>query len=206
MEKSYFKIIGITITALVFVSSCANTKIVSSWKMPNKEVKIDQLRKVLVVALFDKQTTMRKAEDEMVSYLQGSGVASYNYLSDNYNTKDEVALHNKLKKDSFDGAITMRLVDVEQETVYTPSNVQYYPSYNRTFSGYFIRNYGYSYTPGYYTNTQNYIVETNIYSIKENKIIWTGITKSTKPNGVNKMTDEIVAVIYKKLKVEKFIY
>lgn len=202
---NYKPILIFIILLCAFTLNCTYTKIVSSWKLPNKNIEIGTLSKVLVVAFFNSNTAIRTAEDDMVRYLNGKGVAAYNYLSNNYNTNNTKALYAKLKQDNFDGAVTMRLVDIEQETTYTPSNVQLYPNYNRSFSSYYYRNWAFTNTPGYFATTKLYIVETNIYSLKDDKIIWTGTTQSTKPDGLNKMTKEIVKVIHQKMKKEKFI-
>ena len=103
------------ITVLV---ACNSTRITSSWHEPDKQVSLNKLDKVLVVALFKTETARHKSEDQMVAFLKGKGVASYNYLDAGFNKKNEQALRDKISKDGFDGAITMRLVDVEKEKNY----------------------------------------------------------------------------------------
>ena len=49
------------------------------------------------------------------------------------------------------------------------------------------------------------LVETNVYSIKMDKIIWSGLTETTDPNGVKNMTEEVAKVVYKKMVKEGFI-
>jgi hypothetical protein len=44
-----------------------------------------------------------------------------------------------------------------------------------------------------------------VYSIKEDKIIWSGLTETTNPDGVESMTNEIVKTVYKKMVKEGFI-
>ncbi|MDI9363904.1 MAG: hypothetical protein QM541_03060 [Flavobacterium sp.] len=193
------------LTGLVLLAACSSTKIVSSWHEPNKTITITNLNKVLVVALFKNETTKHKVEDEMVSYLVGKGVVSYNYLNDNFNKKNEDAIRKAIKADGFDGAITMRLIDVDKEQVYTPENTSLYPKYYRIFSGYYFRTWGYSYTPGYYTTTKTYTIETNVYSIKEDKIIWSALTETTDPKGIDQMTEKIASLVYKKMQHEGFV-
>ena len=189
---------------LIIHSSCVSTTIISSWKEQNKQIEIGKLHKVLVVALFKDETNRRKAEDQMVIYLKGKGIVSYNYLDDNISAKNEEAIRDKIKTDGFDGAITMRLIDVDKEKTYTPGNITSYPSYYQTFGGYYYRNWNYYRTPGYYSTTKTYTIETNVFSIKEDKIIWTGITQTTNPEGVNKLTEEVTKVVYKKMVSEGF--
>jgi hypothetical protein len=158
-----------------------------------------------VVALFKSETNRHKAEDEMVAYLKGKGVVSYNYLDDDFNRQNEDEIRKKIRNDGFDGAITMRLMDVEKDKFYSPTTLSSYPIYYRTFSGYYYRNLPYYSQQGYYTTTKTYTVETNVYSMKEDKIIWSAITATTDPSGVDKMMDEITKVVYKRMKSEGFI-
>lgn len=189
----------------IATSSCTSTKIISSWREPNKEVAVSSLKKVLVVALFKDETSRHKAEDQMAGYLNGKGIVSYNYLNESFDKKNEEVLRERIKADGFDGAVTMRLVDVDKEKIYTPGNTSLYPSYYRNFSGYYYRSYSYFTDPGYYSTTKTYTIETNVYSIKEDKIIWSALTKTTDPEGVQKMTEEVAKVVYKKMLKEGFI-
>jgi len=131
-------IIATLIVINIINTSCSSTIFASSWREPDKTVSIEKLNKVLLVALFQDETSRRKA-------------------------------------DGFDGAVTMRLVDVDKEKTFTPGNVTYYPT------------------------TKTYTIETNVYSIKEDKIIWSGLTETTNPEGVKKMTEKVSEAVFKKM-------
>ena len=191
--------------ATIATVACSSTKITSSWREPDKVLTINKLNKVLVLALFNNETNRHKAEDQMAGYLKGKGVVSYNYFSDKFNRTNEDAIRERIAADGFDGAVTMRLIDVEKEKIYLPSNQPLYPAYSRNFPAYYYRNYGYYQQQDYYRTTRIYTVETNVYSIKENKIIWSALTKTTDPEGVNKLTDEIAEVVYKQMIKEGFL-
>ncbi|WP_143055576.1 hypothetical protein [Flavobacterium terrigena] len=189
----------------MLINSCSSTRITSSWRDPNKQIRSGDWNKVLVVALLQSDTNRRRAEDEMVTYLHGKGITSYSYLNDEINPKNEEAIRNKIKKDGFDAAITMRLIDVDKEKIYTPEQHYMYPTYYSGFVGYYYRGWVHYSTPGYYTVTKKFIIETVIYSIPDDKIIWSGITETYDPIGVKKLTDEIALVIRKKMIEEGFI-
>lgn len=174
----------------------------SSWKDDTKTKPMD---KILVVALFKTETNNRNAEDEMVKYLNGKGMQSYKYLGPRFNKNNENNMRDKAKKDGFDGAVTIRLIDVDKEQTYQPTNFSTYPQYYQNFNDYFFRMYPYNTTPGYYETTKTYTYESNIYSLDDNKIVWTGISKTTNPDGIEKMTKEIVKVVYKEMFNEGFI-
>lgn len=202
MKKISLWVIG----SVLLLTSCSSTRIVSSWKQPNKQVNLEKLHKVLVVALLNNELNRHKAEDQMVAYLQGKGVASYNYLTDDFNKNNEKALQKKIKEGGFDGAITMRLVDLDKDSVYYPGSFNTnYPNYYRNFDGYYYRNFELFNTPGIYAMTRTYTIETTVFSIKEDKLIWVGITKSVNPKGIQKMTNEIASVLYRKMRKEGFV-
>jgi len=198
-------ILPAVLMAVITFASCTSTKITSSWREPDKAVAVSALSKVLVVALFKDETSRHKAEDQMAGYLNGKGIVSYNYLKESFDKKNEDALREKIKADGFNGAVTMRLVDVDKEKIYTPGNTSLYPSHYRNFSGYYYRSFSYFSNPGYYSTTKTYTIETNVYSIKEDKIIWSALTKTSDPDGVQKMTEEVAKVVYKKMIKEGFI-
>lgn len=202
MKNKYYILFAFLI---VLTTSCSSTQITSSWRDPDKQIHAGDWKKVLVVALLRNETNRRRAEDEMVKYLHGKGITSYSYLGENFNPKNEEALRNKIKDEGFDAAITMRLIDVEKEKVYTPEQHYMYPMYYRNYSHYYYRSWSYYSTPGYYTITKKFIIETVIYSIPDDQIIWSGITETYDPAGVEKLTDEIAYAIHKKMLEEGFI-
>jgi len=191
--------------ASAFLISCSGTQITSSWRDPEKHIHSGDWKKVLVVALLKNETNRRRAEDEMVTYLHGKGVTSYSYLGESFNPKDDEALRTKIKKDGFDAAITMRLIDIDKEKVYTPAQHNSYPVYYDDFGRYYSRNWSFYNTPGYYTVTKKFVIETIIYSIQDDKIIWSGITETYDPQGVEKLTDEIASAIRRQMRKEGFI-
>lgn len=198
-------IIYIGIVAYCLVASCTPTRLVSSWRNPDKQITIGSLNKILVVGIFKSPTANRIAEDNMAAYLHGKGIVSYNYLKGDIDRKNETAIYNAISKDGFDAAITMRLIDVDKDKVYVPGMMSTYPSYYSNFNAYYARSLHNAFTPGYYTTTKTYNVEINVYSIKDNSIIWIGLTQTTNPDGVQKLTNKIAKTVYKHMVKEGFI-
>ncbi len=196
---------AIAILCFGILLSCRTTKIASSWKEPNKQVDIQNLKKVLVVAMLKSENARRKAEDEMVKFLDGKGIPSYSYLKDSFNRADEKALRTKIKADGFDGAITMTLMDVERERMYTLSYVGIYPGNPISFTNYYYSHWPGNIRDGYYLTTKIFTVEIAIFSILDDQIIWTSETKTVNPDGVVKLTNEIAKVLQKRMLKEGFI-
>jgi len=97
------------------------------------------------------------------------------------------------------------LIDIDKEKVFIPEQQNLYPMYYQNFSGYYHRGWAFYTSPGYYSLNKTFIVETVVYSIKEDKIIWSGITESFNPDGVVNMTSDISKLIYKKMLAEGFV-
>jgi hypothetical protein len=126
-------------------------------------------------------------------------------LKSNFNISNEEVLREKIKKDGFDGAITMRLLDVERERTYTLSYIGPNGWNPISFPNYYYRNWPSNQGPGYFLITKTFVVEIAIFSIIEDKIIWTSETRTVNPDGVDKMTKEISKTLYKRMVKEGFL-
>lgn len=187
---------------VIGISSCTSTRIEQKWRDPEVTVDISQLNKVLVVALMTNESTRRSTEDQLCKLLHGKGVASYNYLTKDITKEREENIRNLVKDQGFDGVIMMRLTDVEKDVKYVPGN---YPMYYGRFWGYYWNAWNAFYDPGYYKTTRTYRVETNVYSLKRDKLIWSGVTSTVDPSGVNKLMQSASNTVYKEMKKEGFI-
>ncbi len=196
---------------VLFLMSCwvlagctPSTTLKSSWRDPDTQVKMGQFSKVLVVAFVKNESSRRIVEDDLAKLLKSKGIPSYQYLGQN-SKLTETELAAKIQEDSFDGAIVMRLIDTEKETEYVPGTGTY-PSYYGGFGSYYGRAYGGYYDPGYYKENKIYSVETNLYSLKTNKLIWSGVTNTVNPTDIDKTIGDIAKVITEEMKKQGFLY
>jgi hypothetical protein len=179
----------IPISLIGFMFACGpSTKLEKSWADPSFNSTTKPFTKVLIIAPLKDAASQRSAEDKIAKQLkQGVGVQSYSYLSAADTNKNVVDA--KLIKDGFDGIITMQLKEVEKSTSYVQGSS--YGGYHG-YRGY----YGYgSYSPGYYEENKTFMVETNLYSIRENKLLWSGTTSSLNPTSFEKTMDQIIYTI-----------
>lgn len=185
--------------------SCTSTKITSSWRDPKRHVHMEELNKVLIIALIENEANRYKAEHQIVKYLEGKGVVSHDYLDASMNGKSDEEIMKKIKSDGFDGIVLMYLLDVDKERIYMPEEINYNQNSSVNFGEYYLRNHQRYLREGSYITTKTYILETVIFSLKDNTIIWSGITKTFEPSGIKRMTNEISKVIYKQMIAEGFI-
>lgn len=204
--------------SLLFLASCSSgTAIVSSWKDPEVTNANTEFKKIMVVALVKNEATRRIVENRITA-IGPKFVSSYSILNGNDLglTKDQKL--KILKDENYDAVVTMRLVDTVKETSYVPgtNTSMYYGGYGGMYGGYgayggFGGWYGmYSpnyYDPGYYQDTTSYLVETNVFSLKSDKLIWTGTTKSANISSqdIGLLVDSIIATVMVEMKKDGFI-
>jgi hypothetical protein len=188
------------------LNACAPaTRIDKSWRDPNTTITDSSFSKVLVAALLKNETTRRVVEDQLIQRFNGKGVASYRYFTDKELTEAKAAgFKDKLITEGFDGAVVMRLINVDKETSYVPGTATF-PPYYGGFGPYYFNSWSTFYSPGYYTTDKIYNVETNVYSFKQDKLIWSGITSTVNPAKTEKMFSEISDVVAAKMRGEGFL-
>ncbi|WP_026729457.1 hypothetical protein [Flavobacterium denitrificans] len=197
------------LTAVLSLSGCgSNTSIVNSWRDPDVTVTQEQFKKVLVVALVKDEASRRITENRIASS-NPIFKTSYQYL----NATSQLTQEQKLKilqDENFDGVVTMRLVSKEKEVNYVPGSYtgMYYGGFDGMYSGVYGYGFGnwygmyspYFYDPGYYQETTSYMVETNIFSLKQNKLIWTGTTESQYVTDLGQTVDAIMQAVVKEMR------
>src|SRR3954470_7089922 len=179
---------------IVFFAACSpSTKMEKTWTDPSfTPASAKSFNKVLVMGLLKDESTRRIAEDKMVAQFKNvKAVQSYSYLQPS--DTDRNMVEQRLKKDSFDGVVVMRLADVQKSTSYVPGT---------GYGGW----YGYRYaSPGYYQEDKTFYVETDIYSLEANKLLWSGTTSSLNPSKLDKTLDEIIAALKEQMKKQGLI-
>jgi len=184
----------------LMLASCSSTKLEKSWADPSFNAATTQpFKKVLIFAPLKDAASQRTAEDKIAAQFKekGAAVPSYTYLQ--ASDTNQTILDQKLIKDGFDGVISMQLKEVEKSTSYVQGTT--YGGYHG-YRGY----YGYgAYSPGYYTEDKTFMVETNLFSIRDNKLLWSGTTSSLNPTSFDKTIDEIINTIKYELQKKGFL-
>lgn len=200
------KILILFVLIVLFIGCGTTAHIEKSWRDPEVTVNVSQLHKVIVVALLKNEATRRSTENKLAAMLNGKGVPSYNYLTRDIREEGEGRIRAQLTNEGFDGAIIMRLADVDKDIHYVPGTYSTYPGFYGRFWPYYWNTWPHYYQPGYYESTKTFTVETNVYSfVNDNKLIWSGITTSVDPQNVDKLMQASAKAVFKKMKEEKFI-
>lgn len=204
MNKIILAFLGLSL-----LIACSSTQIVSSWKEPGTTISANQIDKIVFIALVKNEPNRKVVEDKLASLANGKGLASYTFIQGSeLSDSDKTAITQRLKAEGADLVVIMRLLDVEEETRFVPSSgmnayggapgyMGYWAVYSHAAPMY--------YSPGYYTTDKKYWVETKVYSVDQEKLLWSGTTASMNPSEIESTTQEIVEAVIDKMKEEGFL-
>jgi hypothetical protein len=186
------------VAALASVVACAATRIETQWKDPAATAEDFAFQRVIAIAQVEDGTTRRVAEDEIVRVLlagprakaRGMEAAPSYPLIAAEALGDVAAMRAKVEAGGFDGAVVMRLISSEERVTYVPG--RYETMWGRVVS----------YDPGYTTVDQIVRVETSLYSIAQQKRLWSGVTRSFNPADLPDLVHEVAHAIGKELEAQ----
>ncbi|MHC4986269.1 MAG: DUF4136 domain-containing protein [Planctomycetota bacterium] len=182
--------IGSVAVALVGLAGCNSTVLTNSWAAPDAGPITFQ--KIAVVCIAEEGNTRRTAEDAMVRQIhRAEAVPAYQLIPD-AQLRDAGMVQQRLADAGFDGAMTVRIVDVRREVTYVPES---YPSHYRRFGGYYGEAWGGSYrrSPSYVDEVVQ--IETNIYLVENGKLIWGGTSESFNPGDIETLMKDLAVTI-----------
>lgn len=191
-------------TALV-LAACATTTVRSSWTAP--DAARTPLSKIAVFAIGPNRERARVAE-AVVAHRIGSIAQPAHLLLKPEEEGDQAKVEARLRQLGYDGAVTMRLLAVEDRRTYVPPTVMaagpgpIMPGYVPGLG--FYNYYGLAYqqvyvTPGYVAQYKEVVVETIAYSLKRNEALWSGVTETVDPDSVADGASEIGDAIVREL-------
>jgi hypothetical protein len=188
---------GAAVLLGLMLASCGgSTQLVETWAEPTYQPK--PTPKVMVVGLGENERRVKGFEDIFSGYftarkievVKGSDLKAIN-------VPDVEAFKKIVKESGSDLVVISKLVDVEHETVYHPGTTSYVP-----VTGYYGMGYYYSSSyamvndPGYISTSKVYKVETNVYDVATEKLVWSGLSKTTDPadfeDGINSFASVVV--------------
>jgi hypothetical protein len=185
-------LLGLAIAA----ASCATTEMTSTWTDPT--AKGAALSKVAVVCMTKDPGLRRMAEDTAASNLAGAqAVPSYQVLGDT-DLKDREAVKNKLRTAGFNGVLIMRLAGITEQV--TAVGGPY-----GTFDGYYDWAGAAVYAPGYLETDTTVHVVSNLYSLDQNKLIWSGVSQTFDPASSKQFMTDVSKAVAKSLEKDRLI-
>jgi len=198
------------VTAVLALSACASGGFVSSWKAPDAAPLELRGSKVAAIVMMNNEASRRAAEDALareISARGAQGVAMYTILP-GAKPDDEEAARYALEKAGVAGAVVMRPVGVEKEV--SSSSVMYTdPMHRGYWGGYYGHGWSSAWGPmttgGELRTDTIVVVETLVYSLKQNKLVWGGQSRTTNPKNVDELVHKLAAAAAKELEKQGLI-
>ena len=192
------QILGSLIAAALLLGGCAATQIVNQWSDPSYAAA--SFKRILVIGV-SKQTSIRRTfEDEFVAQLRAAGadaVPSYE-LTPESGPVEESRLARAVRQAGADAVITTRLVRVERQAEYIPGTYGPYGPYG-PYPGFGYYRWYSSAWVGFYEPPRLhfydiYTSETSLHDVRNDRLVWSGIAKTTQLGDIRKEIKEYVDV------------
>jgi hypothetical protein len=200
------------ILAAIVMPACATTAFVSTWKAPDAAPLQLSGSKVAAVAMVQNEAARRAAEDALARELTArgaQGVPMYSIQPD-ARPDNEQAVRAAVEGAGVHGVVVMRPVGKDKEIVSTPT-MYAGPTYGGYWGGYYGYGWGSPWAYGgpvaggeIHTNTI-VSIETLVYSLRQNKLVWAGQSKTTNPTGVDQLVKETSALVAQELRKQGLI-
>jgi aryl carrier-like protein len=195
-------VVGLVVLSLG-LSSCSDTRLVTSWHQPGVTIDKRNLDRLLVIALIKDDATRRQTEDRLVAFSAPHGVASYQYLGNDVEAINDPGVNDRLIRDGIDGILIMRLMDREKEQVWVPGMMMQpmmmSPWGFHGMGGPMWNN------PGFMTVDVTYVIQTNVYKTEPSQLLWSGTTTTVNPNRLVNSINEVTRVVYKQMVKDGFV-
>lgn len=180
------------------VTACAgpSTTVDQVWTSPVARAE-PPLQKVATIFITDNLTMRHAGEDRLARDLAARGVTAtpaYAIFRDGAQTEQELpAIKAKLREMGYDGVVTMRIVDREQQLEAVPGTFDAYWGY---WGGGYWGGPGWgAYSPGYLYTETIYKIETAAYSLRDGRLVWSAVTRTVDPTNADEMVEQTTQLV-----------
>jgi hypothetical protein len=206
-KKALGRLLVLTICVLSMMG-CARSKLVQSWHEPAFQDK--PLGKILVLGVFKNDLDRRLYEDGVVMALEKGkrqAVTGYSLMPNpsDYDEKEEIIA--AVQKTNADAVLIATLKGVGKEEKYTPPRVSYEPTmgFGHGMYDYYTVSYNRVVTPGYTVTNTIVRLEATVFSVKTEKMVWAGATRSVNPESRKRLVKETTGLIVDDMKKAGFL-
>jgi hypothetical protein len=193
----------IVVATALTAFACATT-FQSTWRSPDARPLHLAGRKVAAVFVNRDPALRRRAEDAMardISARGAQGVPAYTILSES-EAQDRDAAKARFGQLGFSSAVVMRIVGSETEYTYEPAFWDG-PNYHHFWGGYWGWGWGMVWEPGYLRTDKIVKVETLVYSLEQNQLVWSGVSRTFNPSEIEGFISELAAAASKQMASER---
>ncbi|MFL5606552.1 MAG: hypothetical protein ACJ8AD_08915 [Gemmatimonadaceae bacterium] len=183
--------------AAVFIAALAcgggATSLATTWSAPAAERL--PFHRVLATFVSVDAPLRRSMEDRLAARIPSS-FAAYRSVPE-LSFSDRELSRDQLRGKLFDGAVVMRVVDVQNVETYRPGNT-WYSSYPR-FYDFWGTSWTVARAPGHVVTGRTVFVETVIYSLSDDRLVWAGRTATENPSSMAELAERTVDAVAREL-------
>ena len=198
----------ILLGALILSGCASSSAFTSTWKSP-EAVPLEFKGKKVVAAVIAKDEERRRlAEDRMAQQIAARGAEGRTMYSllPRATAGDEQAIRTALEAANVKGLIVMEPIFVNREVHVTPA---YEGGGSASLWG---SSYGAGFAVSYsspreekVTESTTVSIETRVYSLDQNKLVWAGQSRSTDPDTLSELIQQLSTAIAAELEKEGLI-
>ena len=195
----------LALLATVLLSGCAST-FQSTFKDPEAAPLEFRNQKVIAVVLLNGETSRNLAEDRLAQQIAAYGAQGYSMhrMFPNATVGNEQATRTAMEAAGVKGVVVMRPIYVDRKVRITEHYQE--PSYASFWGGYYGTGFAISVSTGSneptVTETKTVYVETLVYSLKQNKLVWGGRSKTTDADTLAELIQVLAKATVSELKRE----
>ena len=191
-------------SSLLLAASCASAPTLTDvWR--DSSVHELAAEKTLVLATNSEESFRRVAEDEFVRHLaKGSGIPSYGLLAAS-DTSEPKKVLERARSQGIDTALVLRVLDVDKVEQHVPG--AYSPVFLHFTDGSHTTAYLWPtrFDEGWSYMEKTYRVETSLYSLVDDKLVWSGVMQVRDPGSVRELVAEVSEAVVGTLRGETLL-
>jgi hypothetical protein len=185
---------SLAIAGALVLAACASTKFNTSWTDPNAQpLALAPGAKVVAMVISPNESTRRGAEVALAAELNKrklQAIPAYSIIPVD-EIQDREKAKARVEESGAEAVVVMQATGQEKE--YTSSPGMYMaPQYGGFWGGYYAWGWGLAYSPGYLTTDTYMHVETLVYDLKQNKLVWAGMSETKNPSRADAFIRELV--------------
>ena len=173
--------------AALSLSACGTTTFTSTWRAPDAQ-RVDPLgKKIAALVIYGDKKRRRDAEvylSQELTLRGAQGVAAYTLIGLDEPKVDYA--RERFKEADVEGVVVMRLIGHDQRVIVDPGGFSgtAYGSFGSYYSSYGV---GVSYSTGSVQTDTVVTIETLVYSLKQDKLLWAGTSRTSNPEGLQSL-------------------
>jgi hypothetical protein len=195
---------------LLLLAACSSNEALTSWKAPDAEPLQLRGAKVAAVVMVQDEELRRRGEDTLAAEITARGavgIPMYTLL-DGRPPSNEAEARAACEKAGVAGIVVFKTTSVDRKV--EEKEVTYLePMYRNYWDGYFDYGWATSYAPvqaGTKFDIKTTVsVESRVYSLRQNKLVWSAQGKTTNPQNIETEVKRLSAATAETLKRDGLI-